>query len=169
MPNRILHKRNAVAGQIPAAASLTPGELALNTADGRVYTERDNGTVVEVGNPDATITFVMDGGTFALNFGEKGELEIPFKCQITGWTLLADTVGSVVVDIWKCPYANYPPGVANTITGSAKPTLTTAVKAQSSTLSGWTTTITAGDILRFVVDTVDTVIRVTLSLKVRKL
>jgi len=42
----IQHKRSATAGAAPAAGSLTAGELAVNTADGKVFTKRDNGTVV---------------------------------------------------------------------------------------------------------------------------
>ena len=48
MPNTIRHKRSATASAAPAAASLVAGELAVNTADGRVYTKQDSGTVVDV-------------------------------------------------------------------------------------------------------------------------
>ena len=33
------------------------------------------------------------------------------------------TSGSIVIDVWKDTYANFPPIVADTITASAKPTL----------------------------------------------
>lgn len=39
-------KRSATSGAIPSAASLSAGELAVNTADGKVYTRKDSGTVV---------------------------------------------------------------------------------------------------------------------------
>jgi len=58
--------------------------------------------------------------------------------------------------------------VADTITASAKPTITTAVKSQDSTLTGWTTAITAGDTLRFNVDSITSITRITLSLKITK-
>lgn len=48
MSNTLLHKRNSTASAVPAAGVLSAGELAVNTADGRVYTKRDNGTVVDV-------------------------------------------------------------------------------------------------------------------------
>jgi len=112
-----------------------------------------------------TITFIIDGSGSAITTGEKGDLTIPFACTINEWTLLADQSGSIVVDIWKDTYANYPPTVADTITGSAKPTISSSTKGQSSTLTGWTTTITAGDCLAFNVDSASTVQRVTLSLK----
>ena len=111
-----------------------------------------------------SITYIFSG--IAAN--DQGDLTIPFACTITEWTLLADASGSAVIDIWKDTYANYPPTVADTITGSAKPTISAATKGQSSTLTGWTTTISAGDTLRFNVDSASGVSRVTLSLKVKR-
>lgn len=116
----------------------------------------------------ADIAFIIDGGGSVITTGIKGDLEIPFDCTITRNTLLADQSGSIVIDIWKDTYANYPPTVLDTITASAKPTLTAATKSQDSTLTGWTTTITAGNILRFNVDSISTITRVTLSIRVTK-
>lgn len=116
----------------------------------------------------ASITFIIDGGGSAITTGIKGDLEIPFNCTINRVTLLADQSGSIVIDIWKDTYANYPPTVADTIVASAKPTITTATKAQDSTLTGWTTSVIAGDTLRFNVDSITTLTRVVLSLKVTK-
>lgn len=48
MPNTILHKRNSTANSTPPAANLAVGELAINTADGRLFTELSNGTVVNL-------------------------------------------------------------------------------------------------------------------------
>jgi len=115
-----------------------------------------------------TITFVIDGGGSAITTGEKGHLEIPFACTITQVTMLADQSGSIVVDIWKDSYANFPPTDADSITASAPPTISSAQKSQDSTLTGWTTAINAGDILAFNVDSCSTIERVTISLKVTK-
>lgn len=113
------------------------------------------------------ITFIIDGGGSTITTGIKGDLVIPFKGTITAATILADQTGSIVVDIWKDIYANFPPTVADTITASAKPTLSSATKNTDSTLTGWTTTINSGDILRFNVDSVTTCQRVTLTLTVK--
>lgn len=116
----------------------------------------------------ATITFVIDGGGSAITTGVKGDLEIPFACTITAATVLADQSGSIVIDIWKDTYANYPPTNADSITASAKPTLSSATKSQDTTLTGWTKPIAAGSTLRFNVDSITTCTRVTISLKVTK-
>lgn len=115
-----------------------------------------------------TITFIIDGGGSAITTGQKGHLEIPFNCIIKAWTLLADKSGSIVIDVWKDTYANFPPTVADTIAGSEKPTLSSAQKNQDLSLTTWTTTVNAGDILAFNVNSASTVTRVTLSLKVIK-
>lgn len=116
-----------------------------------------------------SLTFIIDGGGSAITTGIKGDITIPFGATITEWTLLADQSGSIVIDIWKDTYANYPPTIADTITASAKPTISTATKGQSSTLTGWTTSITTGDTIRFNVDSVTSITRVTLSLKVTRI
>ena len=59
MADKILHKRTATPGKVPAAGDLTPGELALNTGDGKVYTKRDDGGVVEVGGSGGPLFSVM--------------------------------------------------------------------------------------------------------------
>lgn len=116
----------------------------------------------------SALVFVIDGGGSAIETGEKGHLEIPFACTIDQVTMEADQSGSIVVDIWKDTYANFPPTDADSITAAAPPTITTAQKSQDSTLTGWTKAITAGDCLAFNVDSCTTITRVTISLKVTK-
>ncbi len=116
----------------------------------------------------ASLTFVIDGGGVAITTGQKGHLEIPYGCTIDRATLLADQSGSIVIDIWKDTYANFPPTDADSITASAPPTISSAQKSQDSTLTAWTKTLTAGDILAFNVDSCTTITRVTLALKVTK-
>ena len=134
------------------------------------YTNADAVTAVkaDASLPVATITFIIDGGGAAITTGEKGHLEIPFACTINRVTMIGKPSGSIVVDIWKSSYADAPPDNADSITASAPPTITTAEKSQDSTLSGWTTAITAGDILAFNVDSCTTIERVLISLKVTK-
>lgn len=113
-----------------------------------------------------TINYVIDGGGAVITTGIKGDLICDFAGTIQKWTLLADQSGSIVVDIWRDTYANYPPVVGDVITASAKPTISAATKGQSSTLTGWSTGITAGDVLRFNVNSAATVQRVTIALTV---
>jgi hypothetical protein len=117
---------------------------------------------------ESVLTFVIDGGGSEISTGVKGDLLVPFGCTITKVTLLADQTGSVVIDIWKDTYANFDPTVADSITASAKPTITTAKKSQDATLTGWTTAITAEDILRFNVDSITDIQRVSIILSITR-
>lgn len=115
------------------------------------------------------IPFIIGGGGSAITTGIKGDLVVPFNCTVTGWTALADQSGSIVCDLWYDTYANYPPTVADTITGTEKPTITTATKGQDLTLTTWTTVnLTAGQTLRFNIDSVTAIQRVLISLKVTR-
>lgn len=145
----------------------------ITTGTTRTYTlPNANGTLALTTDIDnakiVTLTYIFDGGGSTLTTGIKGDLEVPFACTINRATLLSDQSGSIVIDIWKDTYANYPPTVADTITASAKPTISATTKAQDATLTGWTTSITAGDTLRFNIDSVTSCQRVTLSLKCTK-
>lgn len=121
-----------------------------------------------------SITVIIDGASATITTGLKGYIEVPFACTIVQATLLANASGSIVVDVFKCTFAAFDasathPVSGDKITASAPPTITTATKSQDATLTGWTTAISAGDILAFNVNSVTTIQRVTLSLKVRRL
>ena len=114
---------------------------------------------------DRVFRFVFDGGGVVLTTGAKTVyMTVPLSCNIVSWRILANVSGSIVFDIWKDTFANYPPTVADTITASAKPTLSAAASAESSTLTGWTTGLATGDILEVNIDSVSTVTKVYLDL-----
>lgn len=112
------------------------------------------------------IGFVVDGAGSAITTGSKGYREIPYACTINSWTILGKESGSCVVDVKRCTYAGFP--ATSSIAGSEKPTLSSAQKNQDTSLSTWTTSLSAGDILEFVVDSASTVTRITVSLKVTR-
>lgn len=142
-------------------------QLAVD-AKGRI-TSASN-IALGAGSGTSAIGITIDGAGAVITTGTKGFVYAPRACTITAVTVLstdaAVLTGSIVVDIWKAAYASYPPTVANTITASAKPTISSAIKSQDTTLTGWTTNISAGDVLGFHVDSVATVTRVTLQLTV---
>jgi hypothetical protein len=176
-------------GTALSAGDLQAGKLALIEYDGTRFQLLNNiiidgshvgGTVSGLTAPIAVadggtgttsdvkvvdIVFIIEGSGDAITTGVKGDLEIPFACTINSWTLLADQTGAIVIDVWKDVYANFPPTVADTIAGTEKPTLSSALKNQDTSLTTWTTAVAAGDILRFNVDSATTVTRVTLSIK----
>lgn len=109
----------------------------------------------------------MDGGGSAITTGVKGFVTIPFACRITGWYIVADVSGSIVIDVWKA--AGAVPTVANSIAGSEKPTLSSGTVANDVSLTTWTTLdVAAGDVIGFNVDSASTVTKCTLSIKILK-
>jgi hypothetical protein len=69
---------------------------------------------------------------------------------IIGYKLTSVVATDMVVDIWKANAAI--PTDVNTITASAKPTLTEEQVSDSTTLTGWTTSFAEGDRFVFSVD-----------------
>lgn len=117
--------------------------------------------------PQYIVEVIIDGGGVAITTGVKGYASIPITGTIVRARMLADQVGSAVVDVWKDTFANYPPTVADTITAAAKPTLAAADHSDDTTLAGWTTAVTVGDVLGFKVDSAATITRLKLELWIR--
>ena len=160
-------------GGTPAAHKTsheTGGSDALTALAASVIT---TGTIASARLPArvGAVGLVIDGGGSVITTGVKGFIEVPFAGTITAVTVLstdaAVTSGSIVIDLWKDTYANYPPVVGDSITASAKPTLSGATKSRDTTLPGWTTSLAAGDIVGVTVVSVATVTRVTLTLTVQ--
>lgn len=114
------------------------------------------------------LSFIIDGGGSTITTGIKGDIAVDFGGTITQVTMLADQSGSIVVDIWKDTYANYPPTDADSITSSTPPTISSTTKSKDSTLTSWITTITAGDTIRFNVDSVTSITRVVVIIRVTR-
>lgn len=113
-----------------------------------------------------TVGITIDGGGSAITTGVKGYVEVPFTGTITGWTIVGDTSGSIVVDVWKDTYANFPPVVGDSIAGSEKPTISSSTKGQDLSLSTWTTSVMAGDVFGFNVDSCTSITRATLIIRI---
>lgn len=128
------------------------------------------GYICGTSSPSSTGSFgiTIDGGGSAITTGVKGYIQVPYSGTITGWTLLSDISGSIVIDVWKDTFATFPPSVADTIAGSEKPTLSSSQKNEDNSLSTWTTSITAGDIIAFNVDSASTLTRVNLAINITK-
>jgi hypothetical protein len=115
---------------------------------------------------EVSVTF--DGGGLVISSGKQARKTMRYSGTLVGWYLIGDQAGgSIVIDVWKDVWTNYPPTAADTICGGSKPTLSSANKA-SGGVSGWTTAITAGDVLLFNVDSVSGHTQVNLVLEVSR-
>jgi len=128
----------------------------------------------------AELTLIIDGGGAAIETGEKGHLRVPFNCFIDRVTMLADTNGSIRVDIWKSTLEDFPPIADGSITSGNPPEINFNNWYDNSELEDWDRALSEGDILALNVDSVGgggvglrdgggSMTRVTISLHVRKL
>lgn len=147
-----------------------PGSMYISDSTQQCYIKQDSGSstnwtqqaATQIAGPGITI----DGGGSAITTGIKGSVSIPYSGIINSVTLIADQTGDIVIDIKKSTYGGFP--TTSSICAAAKPTLSGAQKSEDLTLTGWSTSITAGDILEFTVDSAATLTRCTLVLKVTK-
>ena len=108
----------------------------------------------------------FDGGGEALVVGTKCYVRMTKAGTIAKVTLLADQTGWAQVGIWKDSWANYPPTVADSITAANDPVIASGVKMEDATLTGWTKSISAGDVLAFNIEYCTTITRLTVILEV---
>jgi hypothetical protein len=170
----------AGAGNVVGPAASVDSEIALYDSTTGKLLKRLTGTgylhaasgVASVAKLKRTLGLIMGDGTNVISTGVQGFLSVPVSATVVKVRLLsidaAVTSGSIVVDVWKDTYANYPPTGADSITAAAKPTISATTKSEDSTLTGWTTSLTAGDVLGFNVDSVTSLKRVAIELTVEE-
>lgn len=145
-----------------APGSPSAGRVALYAkADGHLYQKDDAGTETDLtSGATQTRSFGASwGSSSALVAADCADVivHVPQSGTINGvYVYTQGGSGSCVIDIWKDTYANFPPTVADTITAAAKPTISAATKYSDTTLTGWTTAVTAGDVIKFHVDSTST-------------
>jgi hypothetical protein len=118
------------------------------------------------GGNTAPITIGWDGQGGFITTGLTRYFVAPYNATITGWSIVAEgTNPTCTIDVWKIASGTALPTVANTITASAIPALSTGNVIRSSTLTGWTTAITAGDILAFNIDAAANALTIKINLE----
>lgn len=110
------------------------------------------------------VGITIDGGGVSPLTGSKGFIRLPYSGTITSWTLIADTMGSCQITVKSGVWSGFPTDAS--IVAAAPPNLSAQQNNSSSTLTGWTTTLAAGDFLEFVLNSVVTLTRVILELQV---
>lgn len=108
--SRVLTKKSTVGGKVPLPADLEIGELAVNTADAKLYTKHSNGSIVQLTSPSnttyydskgivqnvkqfhAVISVTSAGGSFTCNYSHVGFTRI-LNVQVT-----AEASGSALAD-----------------------------------------------------------------------
>lgn len=135
------------------------------TADS-LYSWQDTG---QVAGTIYEISRTINGNGFAIAAGlVSGNIAIPETGEISQIVLLSDVDSTTVLDLWLDSYANYPPTVDDSISGTTKIQLSAGKTAKDSTLTGWDKTVTRGDIMRVNVDSNDNATNLTLILTITR-
>lgn len=89
-----------------------------------------------------------DGTPDPIEVGAEVILRAPYALTLTSWTLLLqDSTGAITVDVQTKPFAS---GSFASITSTGTPSTTGGANAEG-TVTGWTTSISAGHLVRIVV------------------
>jgi len=136
------------------SASDTTVQLALDTLDNMTKA--------------SAIGVSFTNNSVVLSSGTTASVRVPYPCTITQWDVLSMISGTLLIDVKKSTYANYP--VLSTITGTDKLLLLgNAYKGTSTALTGWTLNVTAGDVLKFDIEQATQSGTVTAQLRVNKI
>lgn len=111
-------------------------------------------------------TFISSSGALTTPIADV-YITVPFACRIKRVTVLTQGGnGSCVLDIWKDSYANFPPTVGDSITASAKPTISSGNKYQDTTLTGWSKDLALDDIVCVHLESTATFTMIQLNIEV---
>jgi hypothetical protein len=124
------------------ASGLTPGHVLTALTPTTFAFQAGAGGITK-----QTLSFTFQNNGAVLNTGvqEAAFLQVPFDCEIKSVRMYGAPSGSIVVDLWKDTYANYPPTGADSIVASAPPTISGGIKSEDTTLTGWSKTLLAGE------------------------
>jgi hypothetical protein len=143
----------------------TTGSTGIQGFQGYTGSQGFQGYQGIIGGGTGSIAMFIDSGSSVITTGEKSYVISPFDCNIVSWKVISSISGSCVIDIWKNTSI---PTVANTIIGTySKPTLSSQ-QINSGLSTGWTSSVSAGDIILFNVDSVSTVQKIYLYLEIQK-
>lgn len=122
-----------------------------------------------VGGGDFTeeIVVTFDGGGNVLVTGDtRTYYTVPYAGEITEWFLTGDPQGNLIVDVWNTQ--NAIPTNSDTITAGVPPTLASQSLASSRSLPGWKRSFGQGSTFGFEIESVGTITKAVLTLKINK-
>lgn len=103
----IVHKKSSVSGKRPKNSDLVPGELAINTADGSIFLERDDGEIIPV-NGHCSVTASAAASTDTTSFARLASFECGtedsdyngiFVLSINSSTMRCSTIFSIYLRV----------------------------------------------------------------------
>ena len=142
-------------------AGATNGYVLTSDVSGNASWQASSG-----GGSIAPITISWDGQGGFITTGLTRYFVVPYNCNITGWSIVAEgTNPTCTIDVWGITSGTSLPTVVDTITASAPPNLSTGNVVRSSNLTGWSTSLSAGDILGFNIDATSNALTIKINIE----
>lgn len=136
-------------GAIPIGNGIGYAHNTLSAGDGISITNTaghiEIGYTGVIAGAKSALAVTVDNGANPIVAGNKSFITIPYDCTIYGWTILANTVGSIQFEIATSTTGTFP--TTTSITGATPPILLVGQVASNYVLSDWTVALTAGQIL----------------------
>ena len=164
----IAQNNSVVSGSLSVTGSTSStgsGHIVTYNTSSGLLTYTDSNTFIS-NIKSGSFGITIDGNGGVVTVGQRGYITIPYNGTITDWEILGDQAGSCNIDVRKSTYAGFP--TQTSITGSAPITVSAAQKASSSILTGWTSSITAGDVYGFTLNSATSFTRINLIINTIK-
>lgn len=151
---------HAAAGDHTHLAATSGLDGLLSAADKRAL----DALVADAGIVEDGFRIELSGSPLA---AQVTYLVVPYAAILTGWELVANATGGVVLSVARATWANFP--TATELTTADRPTLTSGQRAaRNLTLTTWTTGLAAGDVLVVTVNSAATATRAVLNLRLNR-
>jgi hypothetical protein len=157
--------------------ALAMGTLSLAPpSPGHVVVSNVDDVTVEITSPVLRVEVIQEpvsvggaggggtgrvGGEFVgiigapLEVGQEAAVRMAYSGTISKWTIMSRETGTIEFDVYKDVWGNFPPTEVDSIVGASPPTMVDDDNAEDVALTGWTKTVTAGDVLVFAIAGVD--------------
>lgn len=87
MPNPIVPKKSSTAGAVPTSGQLLTGEIAANTADGKLFIKKADGTVVQVSGAASDPAIYARRFAWASPYSYSGRAATGSATSAAVWTI----------------------------------------------------------------------------------
>jgi hypothetical protein len=119
--------------------------------------------IKEISRVEGGFGITIDGSGEVITTGNKGIIIAPYAMTITGYTIVADELGSVQIDIWK--KSSLPVTISDSICGGNFITLSNSQSNIVETISSWNTKFEKNDFIIFYVSSITSIKKLTLIVK----
>jgi hypothetical protein len=134
-----------------AQPSGSGGVTSIVNTDGTISVAGTTTVTLGINKVPMEFGAAWGNGTNAVSTSTNAVLRsVPFACTLKEVLIYTQGgSGSCTISVWKCAYSALPPTSGGDITGGVSPAISSGIKYDNTTLSGWTTSFSAGDCFLF--------------------